>query len=105
MRISDWSSDVCSSDLEVDVIVPPCLKRSPPYDPVVYSHQNEKGEYVGYNDLPEHGLVPVHAAGTAGMLIRRPVLDEFRTEARRVGKVCGSTLRSWWSPEPSKTKW
>ena len=60
---------------DVDVVVPLCLKRSPPYDPVVYSHQNEEGEYVGYNDLPEHGLVPVHAAGSAGMLIRHNVLD------------------------------
>ena len=62
---------------DVDVVVPLCLKRSPPYDPVVYSHQNEKGQYVGYTDLPEHGLVPVHAAGSAGMLIRRHVLDTF----------------------------
>ena len=60
---------------EVEVVVPLCLKRSPPYDPVVYSHQNEEGEYVGYNDLPEHGLVPVHAAGSAGMLIRRSVIE------------------------------
>ncbi len=59
----------------VDVVVPVCLKRSPPYDPVVYSHQNEMGEYVGYTDLPTSGLVEVHAAGSAGMLIRRHVLD------------------------------
>jgi len=62
---------------DVDVVVPLCLKRSPPYDPVVYSHQNSKDEYVGYNDLPEHGLVPIHAAGSAGMLIRRHVLEAF----------------------------
>lgn len=60
---------------DVDVVVPLCLKRSPPYDPVVYSHQNELGEYVGYTDLPSSGLVEVHAAGSAGMLIRRRVLD------------------------------
>jgi len=60
---------------DVDVVVPLCLKRSPPYDPVVYSHQNEDGDYVGYTDLPETGLVPIHAAGSAGMLIRRHVLD------------------------------
>lgn len=60
---------------EVDVVVPVCLKRSPPYDPVIYSHQNEKGHYVGLTDLPEDGLVQVHAAGSAGMLIRRYVLD------------------------------
>lgn len=58
----------------VDVVVPLCLKRSPPYDPVVYSHQNDKGEYVGGN-LPKTGLAEVYAAGQAGMLIRRRVLD------------------------------
>lgn len=60
---------------DVDVVVPLCLKRTPPYDPVVYSHQREDGVYVGYTDLPESGLVPIHAAGSAGMLIRRRVLD------------------------------
>lgn len=60
---------------DVDVVVPLCLKRTPPYQPVVYSHQNEVGEYVGHFDLPEHGLVELHAAGTAGMLVRRRVLD------------------------------
>jgi hypothetical protein len=60
---------------DVDVVVPLCLKRLPPYDPVVYSHQNEDGLYVGYTDLPAHGLVPVHAAGSAGMLVKRYVFD------------------------------
>lgn len=60
---------------DVDVVVPLCLKRSPPYDPVVYTHQNEIGEYVGAHDLPEHGLHKIHAAGTAGMLVRRRVFE------------------------------
>lgn len=60
---------------QVDVVVPVCLKRSPPYDPVVYSHQNDEGHYVGYTDLPTSGLHRVHAAGSAGMLISRRVLD------------------------------
>jgi hypothetical protein len=59
---------------EVDVVVPLCLKRTPPYDPVVYSRQNMQSEYVGA-DLPESGLTQVYAAGQAGMLIRRHVLD------------------------------
>jgi hypothetical protein len=63
---------------DVDVVVPLCLKHSPPYDPVVYSHQNENGEYVGHTDLPESGLHPIYAAGTAGMLIRRHVLDALQ---------------------------
>jgi hypothetical protein len=60
---------------QVEVVVPHCLKRTPPYDPVVYSGQNEKDEYVGHTRMPEHGLVPVHAAGSAGMLVRREVLE------------------------------
>lgn len=58
----------------VDVVVPLCMKRTPPYDPVVYSHQNELGEYVGA-ELPEHGLVEVHAAGSAGMLVSPRAID------------------------------
>jgi hypothetical protein len=59
---------------EVGVVVPLCLKRTPPYDPVVYGRQNELGEYVGA-DLPRGGMARVHAAGSAGMLIRSEVLD------------------------------
>jgi hypothetical protein len=59
---------------DVDVIVPLCLKRTPPYDPVVYGRKNMKGEYVGA-ELPESGLVEVYAAGQAGMLVRRHVID------------------------------
>lgn len=60
---------------DVDVIVPLCLKRTPPYDPVVYAEQNEDGDYVAFVDLPEHGLVPIHAAGSAGMLVKRHVIE------------------------------
>jgi hypothetical protein len=59
---------------EVDVVVPLCLKRSPPYDPVVYGGQNERGEYFGA-ELPAEGLVEIYAAGSAGMLVRRHVLE------------------------------
>jgi hypothetical protein len=62
-----------SSD-DVDVLVPHCLKRTPPWTPVVYSHQNEDGWYVAA-DLPRKGLTQIHAAGSAGMLIRRRVLE------------------------------
>lgn len=58
----------------VDIVVPLCLRRLPPYDPVVYSHQNEEDDYV-VAELPEHGLTCVHAAGTAGMLVRRRVFE------------------------------
>jgi hypothetical protein len=60
---------------EVDIIFPVCLKRSPPYDPVIYSHQNEDGHYVGYLNLPAKGLTEIHAAGSAGMMVKRWVFE------------------------------
>jgi hypothetical protein len=62
---------------DVDVVVPLCLKRTPPYDPVVYDRQNMQSEYVGA-ELPGSGLYQVYAAGQAGMLIRRHVLDAIQ---------------------------
>lgn len=59
---------------DVDVIVPHCLKRYPPWPAVVYSHQNEDGWYVTA-ELPASGLTKIHAAGSAGMLIKRHVLE------------------------------
>ena len=59
---------------DADVIVPHCLKRYPPWPAVVYSHQNEDGDYVKAQ-LPEEGPVEIHAAGSAGMLIRRNVIE------------------------------
>jgi len=58
---------------DLDVIVPHCLKRTPPWPSVVYSHQ-EDGWYVPAS-LPAKGLTKIHAAGSAGMLIRRRVFD------------------------------
>src|SRR3546814_7878059 len=68
MRISDWSSDVCSSDLD-------------PADPNTLSHDE-----IHYLLEDSKGTVWV---GTAGGL---------RSEERRVGKECVSTCRSRWSP-------
>src|SRR3546814_2633011 len=68
MRISDWSSDVCSSDLARSAGVPRQWRRS------------------GSGDLR-------HAPGD-GLPQRIPQ----RSEERRVGKECVSTCRSRWSP-------
>src|SRR3546814_3955573 len=81
MRISDWSSDVCSSDLRVAV------ERQV---------QSQVAGLVGEGTLRERRrvvVVPVRAgaalgAGAAG----------GRSEERRVGKECVSTCRSRWSP-------
>src|SRR3546814_7443006 len=69
MRISDWSSDVCSSDL-------PWLLR-------------ELG-------LPEGDIDAYIAEQCADDLFDMRTLS-WRSEERRVGKACVSTCRSRWS--------
>lgn len=71
-------------DRQVDIIVPVCCKRAPPY-PLVLFHEHGTREWGGreypawqalhHSELPEEGVFTVDAAGSAGMLIRRRVLD------------------------------
>src|SRR3546814_1927503 len=74
MRISDWSSDVCSSDLftveptVIELFASRILRTAG-------GHRAHKGGDVWTN---RHG--------------------EPRSEERRVGKECVSTCRSRWSP-------
>src|SRR3546814_9197620 len=88
MRISDWSSDVCSSDLgEVGqllqrVVVDPPVLGGPVQRDVLQRRRDRVGE-----DLPRRG-------DDARPLAR----DEQRSEERRVGKECVRTCRSRWSP-------
>src|SRR3546814_7627587 len=95
MRISDWSSDVCSSDLlRVEVAatragaglgeVDRPLARDSNVDPADVRELAADAESVGI------------AAGLGNHL--RP-LDDLRSEERRVGKECVSTCRSRWSPD------
>src|SRR3546814_2434654 len=87
MRISDWSSDVCSSDL-VRVGLPPYGRgRACICDP------------------PEVGVLCEGRMGRRRPDIRRwcraanlSRLLKQRSEERRVGKECVSTCRSRWSP-------
>src|SRR3546814_17805671 len=82
MRISDWSSDVCSSDLSWR-------------------------QFVGYRRWRRCG-----AAGFAGICesqrfeaaCAHPVGRDGRSEERRVGKECVSTCRYRWSPYHEKIK-
>src|SRR3546814_12676362 len=101
MRISDWSSDVCSSDLQYQVIMKP-------------SPANLQELYLG--SLTEIGIDPLlHDIRFAEDDWESPTLgawglgwevwcDGMRSEERRVGKECVSTCRSRWSPYHSKKK-
>src|SRR3546814_1731134 len=80
MRISDWSSDVCSSDLHRR------RRRGGPRR----GRARNRGAGAGAQRQAKHG----NGAETA-------VIDhvsESRSEERRVGKECVSTCRSRWSP-------
>src|SRR3546814_7841641 len=78
MRISDWSSDVCSSDLRLSYVsedvesmtgfsVLELQDRSDLWQDLILTKERRRGE-------------------------------DIRSEERRVGKECVSTCRSRWSP-------
>src|SRR3546814_9547316 len=79
MRISDWSSDVCSSDLRFIIRV-----------------RNKSGGGNEYSwESSAAGCREPSAPGCATNGRRR---CSSRSEERRVGKECVSTCRSRWSP-------
>src|SRR3546814_4488984 len=71
MRISDWSSDVCSSDLTLQALI-------------------HSGPILGIGS----DMSAIHP-GSANIPTG---LSKARSEERRVGKECVSTCRSRWSP-------
>src|SRR3546814_2173139 len=81
MRISDWSSDVCSSDLGLV----PSQKTS-----MTLLCKTWLGLLMHVGGAP---LIPRHAPNLSTELSRL-----LRSEERRVGKECVSTCRSRWSP-------
>src|SRR3546814_13921085 len=90
MRISDWSSDVCSSDLPTW----PTLCCGRPYhrpatniQAILFPWRQSSGGAMAVSgcDIDD----------AAGLLFGGPLQ---RSEERRVGKECVSTCRSRWSP-------
>src|SRR3546814_5078083 len=96
MRISDWSSDVCSSDLVASRQVSGrtwslhgcatrCIcKPSPPLS-------TSPGARAYYDARRADGHRHHQAFG--------PSATASRSEERRVGKECVSTCRTRWSPD------
>src|SRR3546814_12191278 len=96
MRISDWSSDVCSSDLFGDVAFAARHEFRLDLGHQIVSHVIGKAGQVAAIpdslDLDELGL----GIGQKGRGIE--IAGNERSEERRVGKECVSTCRSRWSP-------
>src|SRR3546814_17731512 len=103
MRISDWSSDVCSSDLSevfhTDQVVAATDK---PSQALRNSKKSSMGLAITAVKAGEAGAAV--SAGNTGALMAMaklalrtmPGID--RSAERRVGKACVSTCRSRWSP-------
>src|SRR3546814_10859120 len=96
MRISDWSSDVCSSDLRLDgadltrAVLARARAEGGSWRKATLQHANLGGATLVDMDLSEAGMAHCELAG-----IR---LERCRREERRVGNECVSTCRSRWSP-------
>src|SRR3546814_1123084 len=86
MRISDWSSDVCSSDLIKARLLRQCMSMVPEGAALLHDKAVGKGFARRYSAKAD----PWHA-----IHVRR---QDQRSEERRVGKECVSTCRSRWSP-------
>src|SRR3546814_17328822 len=94
MRISDWSSDVCSSDLACAGAIGPGGRAAAAAPPAAAIRQN-----VAYRRLSAASMSDVIAL----IFDFDDTLAPDRSEERRVGKECVSTCRSRWSPY-NKTK-
>lgn len=55
------------------------LQRADPFLPIAYTAKDENGDYwpLDLSQQEQHGIVPVYAAGTGGMLIRSEVFHEI----------------------------
>src|SRR3546814_17453174 len=122
MRISDWSSDVCSSDLVAPSQVPWGEKAFgaylgddreawKQYDAVelvkgareklpLLVDQGDAAEFLAGQLKPELLREACDAAGHPLELRMQPGYDHssYSSEARRVGKECVLTCRSRWTP-------
>src|SRR3546814_18971609 len=99
MRISDWSSDVCSSD----------LKSTGDRGKGIIQSIGDGAFGNALDPGPDSGHVLFQILGDekffqpANRIALLPALDFFlgairRSEERRVGKECVGTCRSRWSP-------
>src|SRR3546814_18381945 len=100
MRISDWSSDVCSSDLLVQpaVSVVPSAAQAKLRDLTQRRVQlvNMRVAEINRSHQASPALAASHRRVQAALT--REITHIERSEERRVGKECVSTCRSRWSP-------
>src|SRR3546814_11095672 len=98
MRISDWSSDVCSSDLAgATAAVSPWARALPGRLASIDAAHVAAKKFLALEGIrPSFILLrfPFHSC----LLPPPDRLAPLHSAERRVGKACGSTFRSLWSP-------
>src|SRR3546814_19297272 len=130
MRISDWSSDVCSSDLHVRLIrtmeqlvrhvvaaetgFADVRHRRRRLNAVTHRHVLIEDRIGGnlpvlFKNLDAARIVlaarrQIAQVNTASVDVARVLVDGPRSEERRVGKACVSTCRYRWWPVHYKKK-
>src|SRR3546814_18635392 len=96
MRISDWSSDVCSSDLAVVLHQQdadrPAVHDGTRNDRACVHHHHVDRVAVRRQRMRNEAVI----SGIAHGRVEEAV--DIRSAERRVGKECVSTCRSRWSP-------
>src|SRR3546814_17726946 len=108
MRISDWSSDVCSSDLpcigpeRADLVIAGCaiLSALCRLWPAERLRVADRGLREGMLYAMIHGVSAPHGcwAPEAKAVTKAAATADPRTEERRVGKECVRSCNSRWSP-------
>src|SRR3546814_12826070 len=100
MRISDWSSDVCSSDLvSASLTVSDCWIRALPVPApsagyfVIHNKGGQEARLTGVSS-PAFGMAMLHKSTESGGMSKMVMVHDIRSEERRVGKECVSTCRS-----------
>src|SRR3546814_20104608 len=97
MRISDWSSDVCSSDL--------AKAAAEALEAAGAKVEEVSVPAVIYGLSAYYLIAPAEASSNLarydgvryGLRVAAPTNGELRSDERRVGKECVSTCRSRWS--------
>src|SRR3546814_20849536 len=107
MRISDWSSDLCSSDLVLHTV-----SVNPDIDPDIPAMIGASAA-LAISGIPFNGPIGAARVGYVdGQYVLNPTATQLKSskmdlivagtenksEERRVGKECVRTCRSRWTP-------
>src|SRR3546814_16999362 len=107
MRISDWSSDVCSSDLYGrhlllgGVTVSGSLTERTDFDKVG-DVRYVSSDYAGADIPAQSGIKSWNGVLTTNVALGEHTLTAIRSEERRVGQEWLSPCRSRWSRNHSQ---